>query len=136
MLKLSLESINSRSPYTIQLTADGSFSFVTDEALTYEVGFIEDYMIAVENAYQFFLIPKEGAQGSRDENFGMVHGIEMMYIIFQALRSNSFHSTYSLVVQLRESREDGQFLVGKHQVSRNAVALCQLTSHALVAVVA
>ena len=66
MLSLSIEDINRQSPYSIQLSADGSFCFTTDEAMTYEVGFVEDNMIAVDNAYQFFLIPKTIANVQRD----------------------------------------------------------------------
>ena len=61
MLTLSLEKINARSPYQIKLSGNGSFSFTTDEGLTYEVGFVEDYMLFVENVYQFFLVPKTEA---------------------------------------------------------------------------
>ena len=42
MLRLSIETINSHSPYNIRLSDDGSFCFTTDEALTYEIGFVED----------------------------------------------------------------------------------------------
>lgn len=66
MLKLSIDNINSHSPYRIQLSGDGLFYFVTDEAQTYEVGFVEDYMITLENAYQLFLIPKSGQNEFKD----------------------------------------------------------------------
>ncbi|MBR1468547.1 MAG: hypothetical protein IJ605_00300 [Prevotella sp.] len=67
MLQLSIESINSRAPYNIQLSDDGSFCFTTDEAQTYEIGFVEDHMMAIENAYQFFLMPKSDANEQKDE---------------------------------------------------------------------
>ena len=67
MLRLSIETINSHSPYNIRLSDDGSFCFTTDEALTYEIGFVEDHMIAIENAYQFFLMPKSDANVQKDE---------------------------------------------------------------------
>lgn len=53
MLKLSLESINYHAPYNIILSNDGVFSFSTDESHVYEIGFVEDHMISVDNAYQF-----------------------------------------------------------------------------------
>lgn len=67
MLRLSIESINSRSPYKLILSGDGSFSFVTDEAQVYEVGFVEDYMLSVDNAYQFFLVPKSSPNFAKDD---------------------------------------------------------------------
>lgn len=66
MLKLSIENINSHSPYRIQLSGDGLFYFVTDEAQIYEVGFVEDHMITIDNAYQLFLIPKSGQNEYKD----------------------------------------------------------------------
>ena len=66
MLKLSIENINRHSPYHIQLSGNGLFNFVTDEAQTYEVGFVEDHMITIENAYQLFLIPKSGPNEYKD----------------------------------------------------------------------
>jgi hypothetical protein len=41
MLKLSLDSINYHAPYKIFLSADGVFSFTTDEAHVYEIGFVD-----------------------------------------------------------------------------------------------
>lgn len=67
MLKLSIESINSRSPYKLMLSGDGSFCFATDEALIYEVGFVEDYMLSVDNAYQFFIVPKSSPNITKDD---------------------------------------------------------------------
>lgn len=67
MFGLSIDNINSHSPYSISLSEDGSFYFVTDEGLTYEVGFVEDYMIAVDDAYQLFVMPKTSANFQRDE---------------------------------------------------------------------
>ena len=42
MLGLSIENINCHSPYNIELSEEGAFYFVTDEGLSYEVGFVED----------------------------------------------------------------------------------------------
>ena len=67
MFALSLVSINSHSPYRLQVSGDGCFSFTTDENQTYEVGFIEDYMLSVSNAYQFFLVPKSEPNDTKDE---------------------------------------------------------------------
>ena len=67
MLKLSIESINSHSPYKLILSGDGSFCFATDEAQIYEIGVVEDYMLSVENAYQSFLIPKSSPNITKDE---------------------------------------------------------------------
>ena len=66
MLHLSLEAINSRSPYRLSLSGNNAFCFTTDENMTYEVGFVEDHMLAVENAFQFFLVPKSETNESRD----------------------------------------------------------------------
>lgn len=66
MLQLSVKSINSRSPYRVQPSTDGSFYFTTDESFTYEVGFVEDYMLSTGQAYQIFLIPKEAPNETKD----------------------------------------------------------------------
>lgn len=42
------------------------FYFVTDETQIYEIGFVEDQMIAIENAYQLFLISKSGQNEFKD----------------------------------------------------------------------
>lgn len=67
MLKLSLDSINYHAPYKIFLSADGVFSFTTDEAHIYEIGFVEDHMISIDNAYQFFIMPKSTPNVQQDE---------------------------------------------------------------------
>lgn len=67
MLKLSIDAINQHSPYSLRLSEEGSFCFTTDEALVYEVGFIEDYMLAIEKAYQFFLLPKGSPNITKDD---------------------------------------------------------------------
>ena len=67
MLRLSAESINSRSPYCVQVSSDGSFCFTTDEFLTYEIGFVEDYMFSIGNAYQIFLMPRGVPNAAKDD---------------------------------------------------------------------
>lgn len=67
MLKFSIESINSRSPYQVRESGEGLFCFTTDESLVYEVGFVRDYMLSTENAYQIFLMPKGTPNVTRDD---------------------------------------------------------------------
>lgn len=67
MLKFSIESINSRSPYQVRESGEGLFCFTTDESLVYEVGFVRDYMLSTESAYQIFLMPKGTPNATKDD---------------------------------------------------------------------
>ena len=67
MFQLSIDSINQHSPYILSTSGEGLFCFTTDEGLIYEVGFVEDQMISIGNAYQFFLIPKSSSNVGKDE---------------------------------------------------------------------
>lgn len=55
MLNLSIEHINESSPYTVVFTQHRTYSFKTDEGVCYDVGFVEDHMLGIDNVYQFFI---------------------------------------------------------------------------------
>lgn len=66
MNKLSLKNINENSPYEVTLEGENSYAFTTDYGIEYEFGFIEDFMLGIENVYQFFLMPKNGVSRHKD----------------------------------------------------------------------
>ena len=99
MLRLSLESINSRSPYQVKVSDDGSFCFTTDESLTYEVGFVEDYMLSVGNAYQIFLMPKGVPNTTRDAKMQQT----VTVIIEEFFKSNDVLLDY--ICETRDGRQ-------------------------------
>ena len=65
-LHLSLENINSKSPYKVSITDGNSFSFTTEEGNEYEIGFIKDDMFGITDAYQFFIVPKSEKNTIKD----------------------------------------------------------------------
>ena len=91
MLQISVGTINARSPYRVEVSGENSLSFTTDESFTYEIGFIEDYMFSVENAYQICLTPKDAPNASKDgkiqqvvtvviEEFFQTNNVFLLYI--------------------------------------------------------
>lgn len=52
MLDLSADIINETSPYKIISSGEGSFVFVTDYGVKYEVSFVVDYTLGMDNSYQ------------------------------------------------------------------------------------
>jgi hypothetical protein len=54
-LIFSLSSLNQKAPYRLEVLGHYAFRFVTSAGKTYEIGFIQDYMISDENVYQFFI---------------------------------------------------------------------------------
>lgn len=67
MLKLSLEDINKCSAYKIYLSNDDTYVFTTDHGTIYEVGFVEDCMLGMDNVYQFFIAPKNSSEQPKDD---------------------------------------------------------------------
>lgn len=65
-MKLSLEAINAKSPYTLVRLTDMSFRFVTDQGLTYRVGFYADKYFMPNGAYHFYITNNEDEHGSHD----------------------------------------------------------------------
>ncbi len=55
MLDLSIEHINEASPYKVKLTPQRTYSFITDDGVSYDMGFVEDCMLGIDNVYQFFI---------------------------------------------------------------------------------
>ncbi len=54
-LTFSLSELNRKSPYLLESSGGGSFTFVTEQGKKYEIGFIQDLMISDEGVYQFFI---------------------------------------------------------------------------------
>ncbi|MCQ2340717.1 MAG: immune inhibitor A [Paludibacteraceae bacterium] len=63
---LSLDKINSKSPYRLIKLTDLTFRFVTDGGLHYSVGFYQDTLFLKEGAYHFFIDNAEGEHGAHD----------------------------------------------------------------------
>lgn len=66
MKTLSTERINQTSPYKVISAGEGVVRFITDKALVYEAGFIEDYSLVQENGYQFYLKEISGKSAAAD----------------------------------------------------------------------
>ena len=65
-MNLSLEAINAKSPYQLIRLTDMSFRFVTDQGLTYRVGFYADKYFMPKDAYHFYIANNEEEHGSHD----------------------------------------------------------------------
>lgn len=52
MLSLSVNSINNTSPYKVESYGEECFVFVTDCGVKYEVSFVIDYTLGIDNSYQ------------------------------------------------------------------------------------
>lgn len=66
MNSLSSERINLTSPYKVISAGEGVVRFITDHALVYEAGFIEDYSLVEEDGYQFYLKEITGKSAAAD----------------------------------------------------------------------
>lgn len=55
MRPLSIKKINDKSPYKVALKGESSYAFTTAQGVEYEIGFIEDYMLGIDDVYQFFI---------------------------------------------------------------------------------
>lgn len=66
MKPLPLKKINEKAPYTVKLLGENSYCFTTDYGIYYEIGFIQDYMLDIDNVYQFFLLTKNGVKPVKD----------------------------------------------------------------------
>lgn len=66
MLSLSAESINYKAPYKVWLGDINSFYFTTGKGVTYNVGFVCDYMLADEGVYQFYIVDVNHAHAPKD----------------------------------------------------------------------
>lgn len=66
MLNLSAERINLTSPYKVILGDANSFYFTTCKGVTYNVGFVSDYMLADEGVYQFYIVEVNHTHASKD----------------------------------------------------------------------
>ena len=56
MLSLSAEIINTKAPYHVVKGEENSFYFTTDGGVVYNVGFVQDQMLADEGVYQFYIV--------------------------------------------------------------------------------
>ena len=53
IIKLSLETINSRSPYFVDMVSDkGPFAFTSDSGVELAVDFVDDDLITSADSYQ------------------------------------------------------------------------------------
>lgn len=63
---LSSERINLVAPYKVVSAGEGIVRFITDKALVYEAGFIEDCSLVEEDGYQFYLREISGKSAATD----------------------------------------------------------------------
>ena len=54
-MTFSTDTLNSRSPYKLLQVNDLTFRFVTDQKISYTVGFYKDNIFMDEGAYHFFI---------------------------------------------------------------------------------
>lgn len=127
-MDISVQQINASSPYKVTLMDNGSLSFQTNYGVVYEVGFIEDYTFLEKDAYQFYILEKEGGHYVKDplirttigaiiENFFANNGAVMLYICDmsdgkQSLRNRLFSIWYGEY----EKRDEYTFLTARLEV--------------------
>lgn len=68
MINLSVNAINQRAPYKVELTGDNAFMFETKHGVVYSAGFLQDVSFYKEGVYQFYLINMSGKTISTDKN--------------------------------------------------------------------
>lgn len=66
MLKLSANIINETSPYKVISCGESSFVFVTDHGVKYEISFVVDYTLGIDNSYQLCIDNVENKTQPRD----------------------------------------------------------------------
>lgn len=66
MLNLSANSINETSPYKIINSGESSFVFITDYGVKYEISFVIDYTLGIDNSYQLCIDNVENKTQPRD----------------------------------------------------------------------
>lgn len=68
MITLSVDRINSKSPYKVTQTELNSFQFTNKYGNIYIIGFAEELMFDFEDVYQLFILDKEITVKAADEN--------------------------------------------------------------------
>lgn len=66
MLSLSVDSINETSPYKVENSGEDSFVFVTENGVKYEISFVIDYTLNIENSYQLCIDNVDSKTQPRD----------------------------------------------------------------------
>lgn len=66
MNQLSLQRINSRSPYRVVCSDKGDFLFATDKGINYSISFIEEFPLGGCMSYQFCIHNDNHVHGSYD----------------------------------------------------------------------
>ena len=68
IIKLSLETINSRSPYFVDMVSDkGPFAFTSDSGVELAVDFVDDDLITTTESYQLVVSNVNNRQSPRDK---------------------------------------------------------------------
>ena len=65
-MTFSTDTLNSRSPYKLLQVNNLTFRFVTDQKISYTVGFYKDNIFMDEGAYHFFIDNEQHEHGSYD----------------------------------------------------------------------
>lgn len=66
MLNLSINRINLTSPYNVINSGESSFVFITDHGVKYEISFVVDYTLGIDNSYQLCIDNVENKTQPRD----------------------------------------------------------------------
>ena len=94
MNDLSLDYINTKSPYLVKRADDGDYVFQTAKGVIYGVGFIENEPLGGCETYQLSISNQNKLHASYDpdvKNTTLVIVDELQYLL---LRMNPFGSTY------------------------------------------
>lgn len=68
IIKLSLETINSRSPYFVDMVSDnGPFAFTSDSGVELAVDFVDDDLITTTESYKLVVSNVNNRQSPRDK---------------------------------------------------------------------
>lgn len=106
-MTLSADKLNLRSPYHLSQVNEFTFRFVTDQQISYTVGFYKDNIFMEEGSYHFFIDNDHNEHGSYDpkifdtvtviiEEFFNQEPMVMLYICDvtdkrQAIRDRLYH---------------------------------------------
>lgn len=66
MKQLSIETINSISPYKVASTPKGGLKFCTEYGIHYVVDFVEDDSLLSYESYEFIIVNADSAKSPRD----------------------------------------------------------------------
>lgn len=84
-MRLSVDTINAKSPYWVVQLSDMQFRFITKNGIRYRVGFYADEYILGDKAFHFFIDNEEKSFAPKDSNVFKV----IMLVIEEFFRQDS-----------------------------------------------